>query len=210
MAHSDDDGLVCPPKIAPIQVVIVPIFDNDKDRMVVLDVCAKLNRELVAGGYRVKLDNRETVSAGFKFNEWEVKGVPLRIEVGPKDVAAKSAVLARRDMPGGKGKESVGFDGVKDRVKDLLDEIQSNLLARAKEFQQQHLKEIKDYEGFKKEIEGNFVMGYWAGDTTDEDKIQAETKATIRVIPFDQPKEPGVCFYTGKPASKVAIFAKSY
>lgn len=209
MAHSDDDGLVCPPLVAPVQVVIVPISDNEKDQKSVMEVADEVYGEL-KDNYRVKLDDRDFMSAGFKFNGWEVKGVPVRIEIGPRDVESGSVVMARRDIPGKDGKITVKLDEVAKKAKDLLDDIQDNLFYRAKKRQEQHLINVNNYDEFKKSIEGNFVKAYWAGTSADEDKIQQETKATIRVIPFDQPKEAGKCFYTGKEATKVAIFAKSY
>lgn len=209
MAHSDDEGLVCPPRLAPIQVVVVPIYKGDAERPAVLEAIDRI----VAGWdgrFRVRVDRRDQVTPGFKFNEWEMKGVPIRVEVGPRDIAQGTVAIARRDVPGKAGKQFVPQEGLADRIEALLAEIQQSLYDRALSFREEHTLDVANYDEFKAAVETGFARGYWAGDGDDETRIQEETRATVRVIPFDQPEAPGVCFYTGRPATQVAIFARSY
>lgn len=209
MAHSDDDGLVLPPLVAPIQVVVVPIYKNEEERGPVMEAIARLTSDW-NGKFRWKLDDRDNYQAGFKFNEWEVKGVPVRIEVGPKDVQKGTVAMARRDRPGKEGKAFVSQEGLTGQIETLLLEIQQSLYARALTFRDSHTFEATNYEEFKARVENGFVRVYFAGDSADENAIKAETKATIRVIPFDQPDADGVCFYTGRPTRQQALFARSY
>ena len=209
MAHSDDEGLVCPPRLAPIQVVVVPIYKGDAERPVVLEAIDRIVKEW-GGRFRVKVDDRDQITPGFKFNEWEMKGTPIRIEVGPRDVAQGTVAMARRDVPGKAGKQFVPQAGLGDRIEALLAEIQQSLYDRALRFREEHTVDVANYGEFKAAVETGFARGYWAGTGDDEMRIQEETRATVRVLPFDQPEEPGVCFYTGKPATRVAIFARSY
>ncbi|MBV9788830.1 MAG: proline--tRNA ligase [Chloroflexi bacterium] len=209
MAHSDDDGLVLPPKVAPTQVVVVPIFKNDAERSAVMEAVDRITADW-KGRFRFKIDDRDNLSPGFKFNEWEVKGVPVRIEVGPKDVQKGTVAISRRDRPGREGKAFVEQAGLTEHVAQLLDEIQTALFERALTFQREHTFEVSSYDEFKTQIEQGFVRAYFDGDGNDEDRIKAETKATVRVIPFDQPEAEGTCFYTGRKTKQQAIFARSY
>ena len=209
MAHSDDDGLVLPPRVAPIQVVVVPIAKNDAERTAVTEAVARITADW-KGRFRYKIDDRDNLSPGFKFNEWEVKGVPVRIEVGPKDVQKGTVAISRRDRPGREGKAFVEQAGLTEHVAQLLDEIQQALYDRALLFREERTFEASSYDEFKQKIEQGFVRVYFDGDGEDEDRIKAETKATVRVIPFDQPEQEGVCFLTGRPTKRQALFARSY
>ncbi|WP_026369429.1 proline--tRNA ligase [Kallotenue papyrolyticum] len=209
MTHSDDDGLVLPPRVAPLQVVVVPIYKNDEERSAVLETVARLTADW-KGRFRFRVDDREHLTPGFRFNEWEVKGVPVRVEVGPKDVQKGTVALARRDRPGREGKSFVEQAGLTERISALLDEIQTALFERAKRFRDERTFEARDYHEFKERVEQGFVRVYFAGTGEDEDRIKEETKATVRVIPFEQPEQEGVCFFTGKRTRRVAIFARSY
>jgi len=214
MTHGDDQGLILPPVLAPIQVVIVPIWRKEEERVAVLEAAERVRAQLADGGVRVKLDDREEVSPGFKFNDWEMRGVPVRVEIGPRDVAQNAVVLARRDRPGKEGKTfGVPADGVTEAVKALLDEVQAALLQRATEFRDANTHTgIRDYEEFKEVLaeKGGFIRVHWAGSAEDEDRIKEETKATIRCFPLDAEEGPGRCFYTGKETDCVAIFARAY
>ena len=208
MAHSDDDGLVLPPRVAPIQVVVVPIYKNDAERAVVMETVERLTGDW-KGRFRFKIDDRDNLSMGFKANEWEVKGVPVRIEVGPRDVQKGTVAVARRDRPGREGKSFVEQAGLTEHITALLDEIQQALYDRALRFREERTFDAQSYDEFRELVERGFVRVYFDGDGEDEDRIKAETKATVRVIPFEQPGE-GVCFYTGRPAHRQVIFARSY
>ncbi len=210
MVHGDDQGLVLPPRLAPYQLVIVPIFKSDEEKTTVLENARKLQRELVDAGIRVKMDEREGVSPGFKFNDWEMRGVPLRLELGPKDVAKGSVVLARRDKPGKEGKSFVAQQGIAAAVAQTLGEIQQALFDRALAFRKAHTVDAVDYEEFKKAVETGFAFSWWCGSGDCEAKIKEETKATMRCIPLEQPGGSGKCVYCGNPASEKAIFAKAY
>ncbi len=206
MVHGDDQGLRLPPRLAPIQVALVPIWRNDEERAVVMRVAQDLMDEL-GKAVRIRLDDRDE-RPGWKFNEWELRGVPVRIELGPKDIEAETVVLARRDTG---EKESVARDRVASRVVGLLEEVQAGLLTQAEEFVRGHTHPVDDYETFKTVVEaGGLITAYWGGTTEDEEKIQDETGATIRCIPLDQPEEPGCCFYTGRESDTVAVFARAY
>jgi prolyl-tRNA synthetase len=209
MAHSDDDGLVVPPQLAPIQVVVVPIYKTDEERARVLQAVQRLSADW-KGHLRYKIDDREHYSPGYKFNEWELKGVPVRMEIGPKDIDKGTVALARRDRPGKEGKSFVPQEGLTLRLQQLLTEIQQSLYDRALRFRQEHTYDASDYSELKSAVEKGFVRAYWAGSREDEEKIQDETGATIRVIPLDQSGTQGKCVYTGKKAEKVAIFARAY
>lgn len=210
MTHGDDKGLVLPPKLAPIQVVIVPIYKGDAERTPVLEAATAIKQELVAHNLRVKLDDRDNLTPGFKFNEWELKGVPVRIEIGPRDLQNNAVMVGRRDIPGKQGKQIAPRDGLAQRIGDLLAEIQANLLAKATRFRDERTTDVTSYDQLKDAIDAGFARGWWAGDRADEERIQTESKATVRCIPLDQPGGSGTCFYTGKPATKVAIFGRSY
>jgi len=210
MVHGDDQGLILPPRLAPFQLVIVPIFKTDDERLLVLENAQRLRRELVDAGIRVKMDEREGMSPGFKFNDWEMRGVPLRLELGPKDVAKGSVVLARRDRPGKEGKSFVPQQGIAGSVAQMLEEIQQALYDRALAFRKANTSEPADYEDFKKAVEKGFAFSWWCGGEACEEKIKEETKATMRCIPLDQPGGTGKCIYCGHPAVDKAIFAKAY
>ena len=186
MVHGDDQGLVLPPRLAPFQVVIVPIFKSDEEKAQVLENAHKLRKELARAGVRVKMDEREGLSPGFKFNDWEMRGVPLRLELGPKDVAKGSVVLARRDRPGREGKSFVPQAGIAEAVKRLLEEIQQALFDKALAFRQANTAEPPDYAGFKAAVEKGFALSWWCGSSECEAKIKEETKATMRCIPLEQ------------------------
>lgn len=207
MAHGDDKGLIIPPKLAPIQVVIIPIGPSPEEREAVLAKAADLSELLVAEGIRVKIDDRDNMRPGAKFFEWEKKGVPVRLEVGPKDMAANQAVLVRRDTS---EKQTVSEESIVDGIKDLLDQIQQNMYDRALEFRNAHTVLADDYDEFKSKVEGNFVRAHWCGSADCEAKVKEDTKATIRCIPFDQQQETGECLICGNPSSGRAIFAKAY
>jgi prolyl-tRNA synthetase len=210
MVHGDDQGLILPPRLAPYQVVIVPIFKSDEEKAPVMDAARRIRSELVAADIRVKIDEREGSSPGFKFNDWEMRGVPLRIELGPKDVAKSSVVLARRDRPGKEGKVFVPQAGVADAVAKLLAEIQQALYDRALAFRNSRTHEPKDYGEFKLAVEQGFALSYWCGSADCEGKIKEDTKATMRCIPLEQSGEPGKCIFCGQPSKERAIFAKAY
>ena len=208
MVHGDDQGLKLPPKLAPIQAVIVPIFKNDDEKAKVMPVVEQLRQQLVET-VRVKVDDREE-TPGFKFHDWELRGVPLRIEVGPKDVEKGSVVFARRDRPGKEGKSFVPQAGIAEAARSVLATIQTDMLKRATEFRETNTHEPKSYDEFKSIIEDGFARAWWCGERQCEAEIKEETKATTRCIPLDQPGGSGVCIHCGKPAQEVAIFAKAY
>ncbi len=213
MAHGDDQGLVLPPRLAPLQAVIVPIWRKDAEQAAVRGLAQEVFALLKEAGIRVKLDDRDELSAGFKFNDWEMRGVPLRIEIGPRDVEQHAVVLARRDVPGKEGKTfGVPVDGLASAVKEMLAIIQANLLRRATEYRDANTRTAKTYDEFKQvlEAQGGFIRVHWAGTGEDEDRIKEETKATIRCFPFEKPEGEGVCFYTGQRTDQVAIFARAY
>jgi prolyl-tRNA synthetase len=213
MAHGDDHGLMLPPRLAPTQVVIVPIWKTDAERSSVLAFAQQALQTLKGSGVRVKLDDRAEVSAGFKFNDWEMRGVPLRMEIGPRDVEKDAVVLARRDIPGKEGKTfGVPAAALATAVPEMLTTIQAAMLRRATEFLDTNTHTVSGYDEFKQVMEskGGFVRVHWAGTGEDEDRIKEETKATVRCFPFDKPEGEGVCFYTGRRTDQVAIFARAY
>jgi prolyl-tRNA synthetase len=222
MTHSDDQGLVLPPRLAPIHAVIVPIFKTPEERAKVMEAARTLEASLRDLDLRswldyepvtVKVDDREQYQPGYKFNEWELKGVPVRIELGPKDLAKGACVLARRDLPGRESKEmGVPLEGAAKRVGELLKAMQADLFNRAKTFRDANLHEIDSYDDFKKRIEepGGFYLAHWDGTRETEDRIANETKATIRCIPNDRPKEAGKCMVTGQPSAERVVLAKAY
>lgn len=209
MTHSDDNGLVLPPNLAPDQVVIVPIYRKDEEFKAVSEVAEDLMKKLRAAGIRVKFDNRDTHKPGWKFNEYELKGVPVRIAIGPKDVEKGTVELARRDTL---EKEFIDQDKVVDRVVALMDEIQSNLFERARNYRNEHITEVSTYDEFKEVLEtkGGFISAHWDGTVETEELIKNETKATIRCIPMDVKEEEGTCIVTGKPSSHRVLFARAY
>jgi prolyl-tRNA synthetase len=210
MVHGDDQGLILPPRLAPHQLVMVPIYKTAEERARVMENAQKLRRELIDAGIRVKMDEREGLSPGFKFNDWEMRGVPLRLELGPKDVAQGSVVLARRDRPGKEGKVATPQPGLGAAVVEMLGEIQKSLYLRALEFRKAHTAEPADYAEFQAAVEKGFAFSWWCGRDQCEEKIKEETKATMRCIPLDQPGGSGNCIYCHTPATEKAIFAKAY
>ncbi|MGD0956250.1 MAG: proline--tRNA ligase [Candidatus Acidiferrales bacterium] len=210
MVHGDDQGLILPPRLAPFQLAIVPIFKTDEERASVLENAQRLRKELVAAGIRVKTDEREGMSPGFKFNDWEMRGVPLRMELGPKDVAKGSVVLARRDRPGKEGKSFVPQQGIAVAVAAMLEEIQEALYDRALAFREANTVDAANYEELKKAVEKGFAFSWWCGGSDCEEKIKEETKATMRCIPLEQPGSEGKCIYCGAAAKAKAIFARAY
>ena len=209
MTHSDDKGLVLPPNLAPFQVVIVPIFKGEEQRKLVVDHATKIFDSLQAVGIRVKLDDRDTHTPGYKFNDYELKGVPIRLGIGPKDIEKGSVELVRRDDL---IKSFVSQDKLEIHIKELLKEIQNNLFDKALEHRDQHISNCDTYEDFKQILEskGGFIAAHWDGTTETEIKIKQETKATIRCIPLDSDKENGTCIYSGKPSNQRVLFAKAY
>ena len=209
MTHSDDHGLVIPPKLAPIQVVIVPIYKGEEQLNELNAHVDGLVKELSSKGISVKYDNRDTHKPGFKFNEYELKGVPLRIAIGPRDLENRTYELARRDTL---TKETVAAEGISDLVVKLLDEIQDNLWSKALNHRSQNITNVQDYQTFKEVLEqkGGFISAHWDGTAETEDRIKEETKATIRCIPLDQKIEEGTCIYSGQPSKRRVLFAKAY
>ncbi|MBA3530936.1 MAG: proline--tRNA ligase [Ardenticatenales bacterium] len=212
MTHGDDKGLILPPRLAPVQAVIVPIWNKEGEKETVLQVVAQVEATLKAAGIRVKSDRNEQNTAGWKFNEWEMKGVPLRIEIGPKDVAKQAVVFARRDRPGKEGKEfGIPLAEVAERAQEWLTEIQAALLARAIAFRDANIIDVTSPEQFREVVASSqWARVRWAGTDEQERQIKEETGATIRCFPLDQPGSSGPCFYTGQEASEVALFAKAY
>jgi len=209
MTHSDDEGLVLPPRLAPTQVVVVPIYKNDAERSAVMEAVGRITGEW-KGRLRFKVDDRDQLTPGFKYNEWELKGVPLRVEVGPKDVEKGSVAVARRDMPGKAGKAFVPQAGLTEHLERLLAEIQQALFDRALRFRDERTADVASYDELKLQIERGFARAYWAGTNDDEKRIQDEIRATIRCIPLDQPGTAGKCVMTGKETSQMVIFARAY
>lgn len=210
MVHGDDQGLILPPRLAPIQAVIVPIFKNEAEKSKVMETADRVFTELKAAGIRVKMDDRDNVSAGYKFNDWEMRGVPLRIEIGPKDVDKGSVVLARRDVPGRDGKSFVSQTNLAAAVGSLLEEIQSALLKRATEYRDANIKAPQTYDELKDAVADGWAFSWWCESRECEAKVKEDAKATTRVIPFDQPEGEGKCVVCGKPAKKKVYFAKAY
>ncbi|SUJ01848.1 Proline--tRNA ligase [Sphingobacterium spiritivorum] len=209
MAHSDDQGLVLPPMLAPIQVVIVPIYRTDEEKANIDVFVDGLNAELKAKNISVKYDDRDTQRPGFKFAEWELKGVPLRVAVGARDMQNGTVELARRDT---QTKETVSQEGLSGLIEGLLDTIQENIFQKALTFRDSHITEVNSYEEFKDVLEnkGGFISCHWDGTVETEKRVKEETKATIRCVPLDAKEEEGVCIFTGKPSNKRVLFAKAY
>jgi prolyl-tRNA synthetase len=209
MAHSDDDGLILPPKLAPIHVVIVPIFRNEEELSKVAAAIDPILKSLRQQGYAVKFDNRDTHKPGFKFAEWELKGVPVRLAIGPRDLENGTVEVARRDT---KTKESRKLQDIASEIPRLLDDIQQNMYQKALKFRDGLITEVNSYEEFKRVLDEKtgFVSAHWDGTVETEVAIKEETKATIRCIPLDAKPETGVCIYSGKPSDKRVLFARAY
>ena len=210
MTHGDDQGLILPPKLAPFQVIIVPIYRSNEEKSIVSPVVERINKQLKDASIRVKVDEREEVTPGYKFNDWEMRGVPLRIEVGPKDVAKNSVAFARRDMPGKIGKSFVSQENLVVRVTKILDEIQNALLKKATSYRDQNIYEMTQSDNLNEVSEEGWAFGWWCGREECEKKIKAETKATNRCIPLNQSGQRGECFFCGKPATEKSYFARAY
>ena len=210
MVHGDDQGLVLPPRLAPIQAVIVPIFKKEDEKVKVMEVADRVFTELKAAGIRVKMDDRDNVSSGFKFNDWEMRGVPVRVEIGPKDVEKNSVALARRDKPGKEGKTFVQQAGLASTVSNLLVEIQAALLKRATAYRDANIHEPKDYDDLKKIVTDGWAFSYWCESRECEARVKEDTKATTRNIPLNQPEGEGTCIVCGKPSKRKVYFAKAY
>lgn len=208
MTHSDDNGLVLPPRLAPVQTVLVPIWRGEEEKAQVLERAQKIVAEW-KGKFAFKLDDRDNYRPGWKFNEWEKRGVPVRIELGPKDVRNGTVVMVRRDSG---EKRVLPQSGLADEILRAHEQMQSDLYRRALEFREKNTRPIDDYDQFKKEIEepGGFFLAHWSGEREAEDRLQEETKATIRCIPLEGNKEQGRCLITGKPSSQRVVIAKAY
>ena len=209
MAHSDDSGLVMPPRIAPLQVVIVPIYKGDDQKLAIDEKVHGLVKELKASGISVKYDDSDNNRPGWKFAEYELKGVPVRVAIGARDLQNGVAEVARRDT---KEKASLPLEGLASRIGELLEEIQQNLFDRAKSYQQTHITLVDDFDTFQKVLDeqGGFVSAHWDGTPETEEKIKEITKATIRCIPLNNPPEAGICVLTGKPSKERVLFARAY
>ncbi|TVZ23629.1 prolyl-tRNA synthetase [Dokdonia sp. Hel_I_63] len=209
MTHSDDQGLVLPPNLAPFQVVIVPIYKGQEQLDAISQVANEIVQDLKLHGVSVKFDNRDTHKPGWKFNEYELKGVPLRIGIGPKDLEKRTVELARRDTL---TKEFVAKENIVETVVDLLKEIQENLYTKAKNYRDTHITPVNDFEEFKEVLEtkGGFLSAHWDGTEETEEKIKQITKATIRCIPMDAVEEEGKCVFSGAPSNRRVLFAKAY
>ena len=209
MAHSDNNGLVLPPKLAPIQVVMIPIYRGEEQLREINprldDIAARLKEK----GISVKIDDRDNVRSGFKFAEWELKGVPVRLAMGPRDLENGTIELVRRDTL---EKETVPQEGLVDRIEQLMEEIQQSIFDKAAKFRETMTTKVDTYDEFKKVLDekGGFILAHWDGTVETEEQIKEETKATIRCIPINAPEEKGVCMVTGKPSSRRVIFARAY
>ena len=208
MTHGDDQGLILPPKVAPIQVVIVPIYKNDAEKGRVLETVTRIEQELK--NFRIKIDVREEVTPGYKFNDWEMRGVPLRIEIGPKDVEKGTVALARRDRPGREGKSFVPQAQIAAQIAEMLAEVQSSLLERARSFRVANTHDVTSYDELARVVQDGWAYGWWCGSAECEAKVKEETKATTRCIPLDQPEGSGKCAVCGETASQKVIFARAY
>jgi len=208
MSHSDDNGLVLPPKLAPIQVVIVPIYKKEEQFKAISEKVNEIIKELKSKGISVKYDDRDTFKPGYKFAEWEMKGVPVRLAIGPRDLENETVEVARRDTL---EKEILQMNGIAEKISNLLEQIQDNIYQKALSFREQMTTTADTWDEFKEKIEkGGFVRAHWDGTSETEQKIKEETKATIRLIPIDGKKEEGKCIYSGKPSKQRVVFARAY
>jgi prolyl-tRNA synthetase len=209
MSHSDNQGLVLPPKLAPIQVVIVPIYKDEEQLQKINAFAIQLKKELEDKDIRVKYDNRDNQRPGWKFADYEFKGVPLRIAIGGRDMENSTVELARRDT---KEKQTVPQAGLTNVISGLLTEIQDGLFQKALKYRDSMIHQVENYEEFKDVLEniGGFISAHWDGTPETEERIKQETKATIRCIPLNNPPEDGVCILTGKPSTQRVLFAKAY
>jgi len=208
MTHGDDNGLILPPKLAPIQVVLVPIYKSDDDKSKVLETVERIRKELHE--YRVHVDSREEVTPGYKYNDWEMRGVPLRIEIGPRDIENNSVVFARRDIIGKQGKSLLSQDHIADQVNEALNTIQKSMYTRALGFRKANTKDPKTYDGFIQVVKNGWAYSWWCERDECELRVKEDTKATTRCIPIDQPGEEGLCIVCNKPAKNRVYFARAY
>ncbi len=208
MTHGDDQGLILPPKLAPIQIVIVPIFRDDAEKALVMPVVDRISQEL--HDFRVKVDDRENLTPGYKFNDWEMRGVPLRVEIGPKDVQKGSVALARRDRPGKAGKSFVSQDQLAGQIAEMLTDIQASLFDRAVAYRDSNIHDPKDYGELQEIVKDGWAYSWWCGSTACETKVKDDTKATTRCIPLDQPGGHGPCIVCGSDATEKVYFARAY
>jgi len=209
MAHSDDAGLVLPPKLAPIQVVIVPIYKSEEEKRLIDEVADSLIIQAKERNISIKYDDRDTQRPGFKFAEWELKGVPLRIAIGSRDLQNGTVELARRDT---QTKETVSKEGLIDTLEQRLEAIQQHIYEKAFQYRESHVTTVESYDEFKRVLEekGGFIAAHWDGTPETEKRVKEETKATIRCIPLDNPLEAGTCIFSGKPSTQRVLFAKAY
>jgi prolyl-tRNA synthetase len=209
MAHSDDDGLILPPKLAPIQVVIVPIYKGDEQKKAIDEKVAEIVSELKQRGIKVKYDDNENLRPGWKFAEYELKGVPVRIGIGARDLANSVVEVARRDT---KEKKSYPMEGLSDNIVSLLDDIQKSIYNKASAFREQNITKADNWEEFVKLLDekAGFISAHWNGTGETEDEIKNLTKATIRCIPLNNPQEEGACILTGQPSKERVLFARAY
>ena len=209
MAHADNHGLVIPPKLAPLQVVIIPIYKGDGQLEGLSDTAKMIKSGLEAQGITCKYDDRDTHKPGFKFADYELKGIPVRLAIGPRDLENKTVEVARRDTL---TKETIPLDSVLEHIPKLLNDIQANILQKAIRFKEENTFYIDKWDDFIRTLDdkGGFIMAHWDGTAETEDRIKEETKATIRCIPFDSPEEDGKCIYSGKPSRRRVLFARSY
>jgi prolyl-tRNA synthetase len=209
MAHSDDSGLVLPPKLAPIQVVIVPIYRSDEELEKISELARTLSKDLKSKNISVKYDDRDTLRPGFKFAEYEMKGVPVRLAIGGRDLENGTVEIARRDT---KEKQTIARDGIVDYIENLLTDIQQNIYNKALKFRNENTREANSYDEFKQLLDSKagFISAHWDGSPETEKQIKEETKATIRCIPLNNKLENGTCIVTGKPSIQRVLFARAY
>jgi prolyl-tRNA synthetase len=209
MAHSDDSGLVLPPKLAPVQVVIVPIYKSDEELDKISEIAAGLSKELKNKNISVKYDNRDTLRPGFKFAEYELKGVPVRLAIGGRDLENGTVEIARRDT---REKQTISRDGLTEHIQDLLVDIQQSIYNKALKFREENTREANSYDEFKSILDekAGFISAHWDGTAETEKQIKEETKATIRCIPLNNKQEEGFCMVSGKPSSQRVLFARAY
>ena len=209
MTHGDDNGLVLPPNLAPIQVVIIPIYKGNKELKTISKVAHKIYSQLIAAGISVKYDDRDNFKPGFKFNDYELKGVPIRIAIGPRDLENNVVELARRDTL---EKKSIPMNEITNHIKIILEDIQNNLFDRANSFREERITAVETFDEFKSILssKGGFISAHWDGTSETEQLIKKETKATIRCIPFSKNIKAGYCIYSGKPSPQRVLFAKAY
>jgi prolyl-tRNA synthetase len=208
MTHGDDQGLILPPRVAPIQAVIVPIYKNDEERSRVMEAVEGVQQELKS--FRLWVDDRSELTPGFKFNDWEMRGVPLRIEIGPKDVEKGNVALARRDIPGKAGKSFAPQTQLAAQVGEILDQIHKSLYERALTFRKANTYDPKDYTELAEAVQKGWALAWWCGSAECEAKVKEDTKATTRCIPLDQEGGQGTCIVCGQPATQKVIYGRAY